>query len=148
MLWNLKRNDTNELTKQKQTQRRNLWLQGGRGEGIVWESGMDMYTLLYLKQITNKVLLQSTGNSSQYSVKTLWLLGGRMKGRNSLGVWDGHVHTAVFKTDNQQRPPAEHRELFSVSCGSLGGRGIGEEWIHVYVWLNSFAVHLKLPQHC
>ena len=21
-----------------------------------------------------------------------------------LGVWDGHVHTAVFKTDNQQGP--------------------------------------------
>ena len=20
------------------------------------------------------------------------------------GVWDGHVHTAVFKTDNQQEP--------------------------------------------
>ena len=112
------------------------------------DSGMDMYTLLYLKQITNKVLLQSTGNPFQYSVKTLWLLRGRMKGRNSLGVWNGHVHTAVFKTDNQQRPPAEHRDLFSVSCGSLGGRGIGEEWIHVYVWLNSFAVHLKLSQHC
>ena len=22
------------------------------------------------------------------------------------------------------------------------------EWIHVYVWLNPFAVHLKLSQHC
>ena len=28
------------------------------------EFGMDMYTLLYLKWITNKVLLYSTGNSS------------------------------------------------------------------------------------
>ena len=25
-------------------------------------------------------------------------------GRNSLGVWDGHVHTAIFKMDNQQGP--------------------------------------------
>ena len=22
------------------------------------------------------------------------------------------------------------------------------EWIHVYVWLNPFAVHLNLSQHC
>ena len=36
----------------------NLWLSGGEvGEGLVRESGMDMYTLLYLKWITNKVLL-------------------------------------------------------------------------------------------
>ena len=26
--------------------------------------------------------------------------------------------------------------------------GFEEEWIHVYVWLSSFAAHLKLPQHC
>ena len=28
----------------------------------------------------------------------LWLLGGRI-GRKQ-GVWDGHVHTAIFKMDN------------------------------------------------
>ena len=53
-MWNLKRNDTNELTKQKKTWRMRLWL---LGEGIVREFGMDMYTLLYLKWITNKDLL-------------------------------------------------------------------------------------------
>ena len=37
----------------------------GRGEGIVREFGIDMYTLLYLKWITNKDLLYSTGNSAQ-----------------------------------------------------------------------------------
>ena len=25
---------------------------------------------------------------------------------DSLGVWNGHVHTAIFKTDNQQGPAA------------------------------------------
>ena len=25
-------------------------------------------------------------------------------GRGSYGVWDGHVHTAIFKMDNQQEP--------------------------------------------
>ena len=27
-------------------------------------------------------------------------------------------------------------------------REFGREWIHVYVWLNPFAVHLKLSQQC
>ena len=27
-------------------------------------------------------------------------------------------------------------------------RTVGGEWTHVYVWLSSFAVHLKPPQHC
>ena len=49
-----------------------LWLPRGEGlwEGIVRDSGTDMYTLLYLKQATNKDLLYSTGNSAQYSVIT------------------------------------------------------------------------------
>ena len=38
--------------------------------GIVREFGIDMYTLLYFKWITNKDLLYSTGNSTQYSVMT------------------------------------------------------------------------------
>ena len=37
----------------------------GWGEGIVREFGMDMYTLLYLKWITNKDLMYSTWNSAQ-----------------------------------------------------------------------------------
>ena len=40
----------------------------GKGTGKDWEFGIDMYTLLYLKQITNKDLLYSTGNSIEYSV--------------------------------------------------------------------------------
>ena len=34
----------------------------GRGEGITRKFGMDLYTLLYLKWITPKDLLYSTGN--------------------------------------------------------------------------------------
>ena len=33
--------------------------------------------------------------------RNLWLPGVRMGGRDSLGVWDGHAHTAIFKTNNQ-----------------------------------------------
>ena len=38
------------------------------GGGIVWEFGIGMYTLSYLKQKSNKDLLYSTGNLAQYSV--------------------------------------------------------------------------------
>ena len=70
----------NLLTKQKQTHSLKEWIYGcqeeGWGEGIVREFGMDVYTLLCLKQITSK----------------------------RLPVW--------------------HRELCSMLCGSLDGRGV------------------------
>ena len=47
-----------------------------------------------------------------------------MGGRDSLGVWDWHVRTAIFKTDTQQGPAVEHREHCSMLCGSLDGRGV------------------------
>ena len=28
--------------------------------------------------------------------------GGRMRDRDSQGVWDGHVHTDIFKMDSQE----------------------------------------------
>ena len=57
------------LIKQKVTQRANLWwLRGRMGEEIITEFEMNMFTLLYLKWITNKGLLYSTGNSAQYYV--------------------------------------------------------------------------------
>ena len=36
---------------------------------------------------------------------------GRMGGKDSQGVKDGHVHIAIFKMDNQQGPTLQHREL-------------------------------------
>ena len=62
----------NLFTKQEsQMQKTNLWLSGDKGLGggkINWEIAIDIHTLLYIKQITNKKLLYSTGNSTQYSV--------------------------------------------------------------------------------
>ena len=64
----------NLFTKQKQTYRlrkQTYGYQRGRGGGgINWEFDIDMYTLLYLKWITKKDLLYSTGNSAQYYVTT------------------------------------------------------------------------------
>ena len=44
-----------------------------KGEEVGWDKlgeWTDIYTLLYIQQITNKDLLFSTGNSTQYSVMT------------------------------------------------------------------------------
>ena len=103
-MWNLKRNDTNELNYKTETDsqayRMNLWLPEGRMEGRVREFGMDMYTLLYLKWKTNKDLLYSTGNFAQCYVAA-WMEGS-----------------------------------------------LGENGIHVCVWLSPFNVQLELSQHC
>ena len=60
------------------------------GEGIVRESGMDMYTLLYIKWITNKDLLYSRWNSAQCYVAA-WM-GGELR-REWIHV---HVWLSLF----------------------------------------------------
>ena len=73
----------------------------------------------------------------------LWLPGGK-NGRggggwgwgvgDSWGVWDGHVHTAIFKVGIQQEATLEHRELCSMLCGSLDGQEVwGRMDTHVCV---------------
>ena len=76
-----------------------LWLLGRRsGEGIVGAFGMDIYTLLYLKWITNEDLLYTHGTQ--------------------------------------------------LKVMRLGGKGVGGEWVLLYVWLRPFTAHLKLSQYC
>ena len=43
---------------------------GGRGSGMNWEIGIDIYTLLCITQITNGNVPYSTVNSTQCSVET------------------------------------------------------------------------------
>ena len=64
-----------------------------------------------------------------------------MRGRDSQGVGDGHVHTAIFKIDNQQGHSVYTRN--SAQCyvpAWMGGEFEGER--------STSAVHLKLSQHC
>ena len=35
-----------------------------------------------------------------------------------------HVHTAILTVDNQQGSTIQHRELCSMLCGSLDGKGV------------------------
>ena len=48
-----------------QTQRTDLWTQGGEGEGEMYgESNMEIYTLPYVKQIASGNFLYDAGNSN------------------------------------------------------------------------------------
>ena len=47
-------------------------------------------------------------------------------GRDSQGVWDQCVLTAMFKMDSQQGTALQHRELCSMLYGSLDERSLGE----------------------
>jgi len=53
-MWNLKNSGTNELiykTDVQNIRRKQTWLPGQKvgGEGINWETDIDVYTLLYIK---------------------------------------------------------------------------------------------------
>ena len=74
-MWTLKRNDTNEFFIKKRNRLRDLekQLMIVRGKEVR-EFGMDMYTVLYLKCVTNKDLLYSTWNSTQCFV-AVWMGG-------------------------------------------------------------------------
>ena len=107
-------------TKQKQTSRMSLWLLGeGREEGIVRELGMDMYTMLYLKWITNKVLLYRTRNCAQCYV-TSWMRG------EFGGEWI-HVWLSPFALHLAQRcllinyTPIQNRKLKRLCAFTAGG---------------------------
>ena len=77
-MWNiLKKEQMNLFTKQKQSHRcrkQTYGYQGGKLGGET-ETGIDIYTLLYIKQITNKNPLYSRGN---YSVLCNDIYGNRM----------------------------------------------------------------------
>ena len=71
-MWNLKKKvQMNLFTKQKLNHKCRRQTYGFQVWGrITWEIETDMYTLLYTKQKTNKILLYSTGHFIQYSVMT------------------------------------------------------------------------------
>ena len=53
----------NKIQVESETQKTNLWLPKGKGDGgINQEFGININTLLYIKQKTNKDLLEKTGN--------------------------------------------------------------------------------------
>ena len=85
-----------------------LWLLGVRiGEGIVREFATNTYTLLYLKQITNKDLLSSTGNSAQCYVAA-WM-GGEFGGEwIHVYVWLSPFAVQLKLSQQSAIPPIEN----------------------------------------
>ena len=69
----------NLFIKQKETHRLRKQTYGCQGEEVVRDFGKVMYTLLYLKWITNKDLLHSTWNSAQRYVPVSM---GEVSGKN------------------------------------------------------------------
>ena len=43
-------------------------------------------------------------------------------GRTKPGAYDEHTHTTIYKTDNQQRPAVQHRELYSILHNNQYGK--------------------------
>ena len=80
----------------------------------------------------NPVKITTLGSSVDYEIlksnssvsHTYDCQGEKTGGHDNQGAWDGHVHTAIFKIDNQQNPTAQHRELCSMLYGSLDGKGV------------------------
>ena len=83
---------------QKQTHRLRKWTYGCQREETVREFGMVMYTLLYLKWITNKDLLHSPWNSAQCNVAA-WL--GVGFGREWIHVYVLLNHSALHQKLSQ-----------------------------------------------
>ena len=89
-------------------------------------------------QINSLTKQKETHRLREWNYGCPWL---KARGRDSWGVWDGHVQAARFKMDNQERPTPQYMELCSILYGSLDGRGFfffwGDgKWIHVYAWLS------------
>ena len=65
--------------------------------------------------------------------RTFGYQGEKDEGRDSQGVWDGHVHTAIFKMNNQQRPTIQTQN--SAQCYVAGWMGgcLGENgYMYMY----------------
>ena len=71
------------LTKQEETHRERTY--GCQGDGMVRQFGLGMYTLLYLKWISNNDLLQHTGNSARCYVAA-WM-GGEFGGEMDICIY-------------------------------------------------------------
>ena len=70
-----------------------------------------------------------------------WVVGVQRR-KGSEGVWDGHVNTAIKWITN------EDMELCSMLCVWMGVNLVRRMDTCIYIWLNSFTVHLQLSYHC
>ena len=100
------------------------------GRRIVRELGMDMDTLLYVTWRTSKDLLESTGNSAQYSVITLWSPGGRM-GEGIVREPGMDMDTLLYLTWRTSKhlldSTGDSAQYFVIRLWLLGGKNWGRD---------------------
>ena len=53
---------------------------------------------------TNEFIYKTDSQTQKMNLRLSGSWGERMGERDSQAVWEGHIHTAVFKMDNQQGP--------------------------------------------
>ena len=116
---NLKRNDTNEVAYKTETDKdfenelMVMGKRGRRGERIVREFGMGLYTMLYLKWIINKDLPYSTWNSAQHYAAA-WM-GGKFRGEwIHVYVWLSPLIVHLKVSENcllTSYPPKQNKKL-------------------------------------
>ena len=71
---------------------------------------------------------------------------GRAGGRDRLGAWDWHIHTAVFKIDNQGLPGRPVVETSPSNAGGVGSiPGWGAKISHALQPKNQ---NIKRKQYC
>ena len=105
------------------------------------------YILNLERNYTNEPNYKTEIDSQAFRM-SLCLPQEKVKGRDSSGVWDGHVYTAKSKMDNQQDLLYIMKNSAPCYVEAWMGGELGGEWIHVYVWLSSFDIYLKPLQHC
>ena len=82
-----------------------------------------------------------------FSYLDLWLLVGRKEKIGSLGWTYTHCLLCLERVTNQNLLYSTWNSAHCYVAAWMRG-GFGEPWIRVYVWLNPFAIHPKLSQHC
>ena len=123
-----KKNCTNELYLQNRSRVTDVenkvmvaCVGGGKGKGgINREIEIDRYTPLYVKQITNKDLLYSTGNSSQYSAMTYM---GKESEKEWLYVYVKLIHFVVQQklTQHCESTAAASLQSCPTRCDPIDG---------------------------
>lgn len=80
---------------------------------------------------------------------SLWFPGGREGWKEgTVREFQMDRYTLLYLRRITHKVLLHAQETLLSVVAAWMGREHGEEWILVYAWLSSFAVHLKLSQHC
>ena len=94
---------------------------------VEWSQSEEKYHIISLNVESKKKRYKWRNLYNRNRLTDFWegTYNCRGKGRrDSQRVWDWHVHTAIFKMDNQQGHTVNHMEFSSMLCGSLERREV------------------------